>query len=146
MTGTILGYDNSNNTGTISGENGQRYPFKKENWKESIDPKKELKVDFAVSEDNEAIDIYSIRDKAAENTNTLMGLVAVAITFFFGFIGTLISRIALGKQSFGEALVPTVIHFVITLLLFIPFVGWIIYLIGTGYYMYQNYLLTVQEK
>lgn len=146
MTGIILGFDNSNNTGTISAENGQRYSFKKDNWKEYTEPKKDIKVDFAVSENNEAIDIYSIRDKVAENTNTLMGLVAVAITFLLGFIGTLIARIALGKQSFSEALVPTAIHFVITLFIFVPFVGWIIYLIGTGYYMYKNYLLTVQEK
>ena len=146
MLGRILGFDASNNEGAISGDNGQRYKFSKSGWKDSSQPEKELKVDFAVNEEDEAVEIYVVRDEALENTNTILGIVALAITFFFGFIGTLVSRLALAKQSLGEALIPTLIHFVITLFIFIPFIGWLVYFAGTIYYMYQNYLLTTTSK
>jgi len=142
MTGIILGFDN--NTGTISADNGTRYTFTKDTWKENIQPLKNMKVDFAINEQEEAIDIYTIKDKAAENTSILLGLAAVVITFLFGFIGTLISRLALARQSFGSSLVPTAIHFLITLLVFIPIIGWIGYFIGTIYFMYKNYILATK--
>lgn len=144
MTGIILGFDSKSNTGTISGNDGERYSFIISSYKEDSVPKKDKKVDFSVNEDHQAIDIYTIRDANQENTNTMFGLVALALTFFLGFIGTLISRIALAKQSFGSALVPTLIHFVITLLIFIPVLGWFAYIVGTGYYMYKNYLLATK--
>lgn len=72
-----------------------------------------------------------------------MGVVAIAITFFFGFIGTLVSRLVISKQSAGAALVPTLIHFVITLTLLIPVLGLLIYFGGTIYYMVVNYKLAV---
>ncbi len=146
MTGRILGFDNSSNTGTISGDDGNRYDFNKESFKEDVELKKDLKVDFNIDDENKAVDIYTVRDHAQENANTAFGLVAIALTFFFGFIGTLISRVALAKQSFGTAIIPTLIHFVITLLIFIPILGWFVYIIGTGYYMYKNYILTTTGK
>ncbi|MCT7499177.1 hypothetical protein N5S76_05220 [Aliarcobacter cryaerophilus] len=145
MTGKILGFDATTNIGSISGDNGQRYAFSKEDWKEISLPAKDQKVDFAVNEEDKAIEIYTIRDNSLENTNTLFGLIAIGITFFFGFIGTFISRIVLAKQSSGQALIPTLIHFAITLLLFIPILGAIIYIIGTAYFMYKNYLLTTNK-
>lgn len=146
MTGRILGFDNSSNTGTISGDNGNRYNFAKDSFKENVELKKDLKVDFNVNDENQAVDIYTVRDHAQENANTAFGLVSLALTFFLGFIGTLISRVALAKQSFGAAIIPTVIHFVITLLIFIPIIGWLVYVIGTGYYMYKNYILTTTGR
>lgn len=97
MTGKILGFDATTNIGSISGDNGQRYAFSKEDWKEISLPAKDQKVDFAVNEEDKAIEIYTIRDNSLENTNTLFGLIAIGITFFFGFIGTFISRIVLAK-------------------------------------------------
>ncbi|PHS55835.1 MAG: hypothetical protein COB17_10930 [Sulfurimonas sp.] len=144
MIGRILGYDISDNTGTISGDNGSRYKFSKENWKDSIKPQKEMKVDFETDAEGNAKDIYFVKDQVAENTSTLLGLVAVGITFFFGFIGTFISRLFIAKQAIGSTIVPTAIHFLITILLFIPIVGWLIYLGGTFYYMYTNYQLSTQ--
>ena len=146
MTGKILGYDTTSNTGTISGDNGERYKFSKAEWKESIAPQKETKVDFDIAEDGEAKDIYQVKDSAAENNDMLMGLVAIGITFFFGFIGTFISRLVLAKQPIGKTIVPTLIHFVITMLGLIPVLGWIVYLIGTGYYMYKNYILVTTDS
>ena len=142
MTGKVLGYDNQTNEGTISATDGKRYKFTKENWKDSNSPSSNMEVDFEISEDNIAKDIYVTKNITEEN-NTMIGLVAVGLTFFFGFIGTFVSRLFLAKRSVGETLLPTGIHFVLTLLFLIPVLGWIIYLAGTGYYMYKNYKLIV---
>ncbi|MDF1879606.1 hypothetical protein JHD46_08150 [Sulfurimonas sp. SAG-AH-194-C20] len=145
MIGKILGFDGK--TGTISGDNGLRYTFSKEDFKESSLPQKDMKVDFAVDEnENIAKDIYVTKDQVAENTSTMLGLLAVGITFFLGFIGTFISRVFLAKQSVGNVIVPTIIHLLITLLMLIPVLGWLIYLAGTFYYMYKNYQLTVSAS
>lgn len=144
MLGKILGFDGQ--TGSISGDNGSRYNFKKENFKENTQPQKDLKVDFEIDDEGNAQNIYVIKDQVAENTSTLLGLIAVAITFFFGFIGTFISRVFLAKQSIGSVIIPTAIHFIITLLVLIPLIGWLIYLVGTFYYMYKNYQLTISAS
>ncbi|PHS42232.1 MAG: hypothetical protein COB07_00395 [Sulfurovum sp.] len=146
MTGKILGFDITNNTGTVSGDDGKRYKFSKVDWKESVAPQKETKVDFDMGEDGTAKEIYQITDKVAENNDALMGLLAIGITFFFGFIGTFVSRLVLAKQPIEKTIVPTLIHFVITMLALIPILGWIIYLIGTGYYMYKNYILVTTDS
>jgi len=146
MTGKILGYDKSSNTGDISADNGSRYKFSKEDWKESNLPQKEMKVDFEPSAENNAKDIYVVKDQVEENTYTLLGLIAVGITFFFGFIGTFVSRLLIAKEPLGSVILPTIIHFIITALVIIPVIGWLIYLIGTCYYMYKNYKLVTEPK
>lgn len=146
MTGRILGYDSSNNTGTISGDDSTRYKFSNEDWRDDTPPQKEMKVDFETGDENCAKDIYLIRDKEAENSSTLLGLVAVGITFFFGFIGTFVSRLFIAKEPIGSALIATAIHFLITLLVFIPILGWLLFMIGSGYFMYKNFILVTQEK
>lgn len=146
MTGKVLGYDTSNKTGVIVTDDSVRYKFAIEEWKETITPKKDLKVDFEAGEDNTAKEIYTIQDQLVENTNTLLGLVAVAITFFFGFIGTFISRLFIAKEPLGSVIVPTILHFIITLLVIIPMIGWLIYCIGTAYYMYKNYIHVTEPE
>jgi hypothetical protein len=145
MTGKILGYDVSTEVGTISGEDGKRYKFTKENWKENNIPIKEAKVDFDVSQEGNAVDIYQVRDTVAENNDTMMALIAIAITFFFGFIGTFVSLGVLAKQPVGKAIMPTVLHFLATLLALIPIVGWFIYILVTLYYMFKNYKAVVNS-
>jgi len=145
MTGKILGYDTVSNIGTVSGDDGKRYKFSKDDWKENTIVQKETKVDFNIAEGDTAKEIYQINDKMAENNDTLMGLLAIGITFFFAFIGTFVSRLVLAKQPVGKTIVPTLMHFVITMLGLIPILGWVIYLIGTGYYMYKNYKLLQQN-
>lgn len=146
MTGKILGYDTNTNDGVITSDNGTRYKFTKEDWKESTSPQKEMNVDFEATEENTAKDIYVVKDQLVENTNTLLGLIAVGITFFFGFIGTFISRLFIAKEPMAKVILPTIIHFVITALVMIPFLGWIIYFIGTCYYMYKNYMLVTEPE
>jgi len=145
MTGRILGYNSSDGTGVISVDNGTRYKFTKTDWKETSQPKKELLVDFMEDEDS-AKDIYIVADTLVENTNTILGLIAIAITFFFGFIGTFISRLFIAKEPLGNTIFPTIIHFIITICAVIPLVGWIIYFLGTCYYMYKNYMLITKPE
>jgi hypothetical protein len=106
---------------------------------------KETKVDFEINGET-AVNIYTIRDKALENSNTALGLVAVIITFLFGFIGTFISRLFIAKQDIGSVILPTLIHFVITIFVVIPFVGWLIYLGGALYFMIKNYQLVINKS
>lgn len=147
MTGKILGFDTSDNTGTISADNGERYTFSKEEWKDSsVNPQRDMKVDFEQTDDKKAKDIYMVKDIATENTSTMLGLIAVGITLFFGFIGTFVSRLFIAKEPIGNSIIPTAIHFVITLLLLIPLVGWLIYMVGTFYYMYKNYMLVTAPR
>ena len=146
MTGKILGYDMKESTGTISGDDGNRYKFTKEDWKETIVPTKEMMVDFEIdSEDKRAKDIYQVKDTVSENNDMLMGLFALGLTFFFGFIGTFLSRLILAKQPIEKTIIPTIIHFIVTLLILIPVLGWFIYIVGTLYYMVKNYSIVAKQ-
>jgi len=146
MTGKILGYDTASKTGVILTDSETRYKFTSEDWKENTPPQKDLTVDFEASQNNTAKDIYTIKDQLIENTNTLLGLIAVAITFFFGFIGTFISRLFIAREPLGSVIIPTLMHFIITALVIVPMIGWLIYFIGTCYYMYKNYMLVTKPE
>ena len=146
MTGKILGFDTNENTGTLAGDNGQRYTFAREDWKEELPPQKEMKVDFDTEEGNHAKAIYHIKDSASENNEIMMGLLAVGLTFFLAFFGTFIVRLVLAKQPVGKTLMPTFIHFIATILVIIPVLGWVIYLVGTAYYMIKNYQLVMNDS
>ncbi len=122
----------------MRGKDGSRYQFKIDSWKSDKEPLFDTLVDFETSGEN-AINIYAIKDKDVEENKTVLGIVSLLITLFLGFIGTLISRIAISKHSFSKSAFPIFIHFIITLLGLIPVIGWILYLIGTAYFMIKNY-------
>ena len=58
MKGQILDFSIQNGGGLISGEDGKRYPFKSEEWKEQGIPTRGMKVDFDVDEDGQAVAVY----------------------------------------------------------------------------------------
>lgn len=87
MQGTILGYDPTKNTGTISASDGDRYNFKHADWNENGLPKKGEGVDFG-TKDGDAVAIYSVKNKIEEQNEKMMGVISILITFLFGFIGT----------------------------------------------------------
>jgi len=140
MKGKILGYDQNSNEGAIKGIDGNRYSFSSEEWKGQELPTAEMAVDFVV-DGEAATKIYPIRDKDEEDSKMIFGIVSLIITFFLGFIGTLISRMAISKQPFSQVIVPTLIHFVLLSLGFIPVIGWFIYVACTIYFMVKNYQL-----
>lgn len=58
MKGKVLDFSIQGNTGIILGDNGLRYPFTGQQWKEQINPIRGTAVDFEVSADQQAIAIY----------------------------------------------------------------------------------------
>lgn len=147
MIGKFLTYDIRIKSGTILANDGRVYTFNRADWKDNIIPKIGMKVDFDSREANRAVVIYAVQDtsnQVSQDTRIALGVVALFLTFFFSFIGTFISRILLSRDSIGSIIVSTLIHFVITILALIPFLGWIIYILGTVYYMYRNFVLVTK--
>ncbi len=138
MQGRILGYDSKNGEGAIQGADGNRYSFQPAEWKGGDTPRPEMAVDF-IPEGAVALKIYPIRDSEAEQNKLVLGIISLLITFFLGFIGTLVSRLAIAKQPFSRVIVPVAVHGVITLIFFMPVFGWVIYVAGTIYFMVKNY-------
>lgn len=145
MEGRVLGFDKKTNEGALKGKNGERYAFSLESWKNDQAPSFDILVDFEVSGEN-AVNIFPIKDQDAEDNKVVLGIVSLLLTFFLAFIGTLISRLALSKHSFSKSAVPTFLHLLITLLGLIPVVGWVVYIVGTIYFMVKNYQLVQDPK
>lgn len=69
MKGKILDFSIQSNTGAISGEDGQRYNFKGEDWNIDSPPERGLSVDFNI-EGTQAKEIYmAIENKVSDPTN-----------------------------------------------------------------------------
>ena len=144
MKGKMFGFDEKSNEGAIEGIDGNRYSFQIEEWKGNGTPAAESSVDFVI--DNEkAIKIYPIRDHEAETNKIVLGIISLLITFFLGFIGTLISRLAISKIPFSRTIIPALSHLVITALAFILVIGWIMYVVGTIYFMVKKFKLVNVE-
>lgn len=58
MKGKVLDFSIQTNTGIISGEDGNRYNFEGNAWKETSQPSRGATVDFDVNEKQQAIDIF----------------------------------------------------------------------------------------
>lgn len=144
MKGKILGYDSSSNEGAIQGADGNRYAFQLTEWKGADTPKPETPVDF-ISDEGFALKIYPVKDTEAEENKLVLGIVSLLITFFLGFIGTLIARLAIAKLPFSKVIAPVIIHAFVTLFFFIPVIGWIFYFVCTIYFMVKNYQLVVND-
>ncbi len=140
MKGRILGYDETTKEGALRTSDGSRYSFNISEWKSAGHPAVDALVDF-VPEGEKAVKIWPIKDTEAAENKLVIGIIVLLITFFLGCIGTLVSRLAFAKLPFSKVVVPVAVHFVITLMVFIPFIGWIIYVIGTIYFMVKNYQL-----
>jgi len=69
------------------------------------------------------------------------GIIAGLLTFFLGFIGTFIVRIAIVKHNFSKTLMPTLIHFLLNAAIVIPVIGIFIALIGNIYFVWVNFKL-----
>lgn len=142
MQGIVLGYSVNDETGVIIAEE-KRYTFSKDDWKENRLPQKGMEIDF-VAMGSDAKDIYIVA-KDIDST-TMLGLISLAITFLLGFIGTLISRMVISKHDFSDAMPATFGHLIITILAFIPLLGWVIYVVGTIYFMVKNYQLVLNPQ
>jgi hypothetical protein len=148
LEGRILAYSKSNKTGVVAGRDGARYTFDKSDWMEQHEPQKGDVVDF-LPQGERGTNIYLKELKetsSVHNQQILMGLVAVGLTFFLGFIGTFITRLVMAGQNAMGALVATLIHFILSLVLVIPVIGIFLFLGVQIYYMVANYKLVMRHQ
>ncbi|EOX3406180.1 MULTISPECIES: TM2 domain-containing protein [Vibrio] len=82
MKGTIIDFNELQQTGLISGENGIRYPLDIREWKGSLPPKSGMVVDFSI-ENDEAKAVYFV----PTNGSSSKKIAAALLAFFFGAFG-----------------------------------------------------------
>lgn len=100
MKGKILGYNKTTQIGVISGEDGNRYQFKRENWESPNEPTVGHGVDFNVENDN-AVEIYrSISDNSVTlNLHEKNKFIAALLAFFLGSFGAHKFYLGYSKQG-----------------------------------------------
>ncbi|MEA1672507.1 TM2 domain-containing protein [Nitrospirillum sp. BR 11163] len=94
MLGTILSYSTHTGDGVISGADGQRYTFRRNDWRSEAEPVNGRKVDF-VGVDGVAQQIYAVASPPMEKNK----LVACLLAFFLGTFG--IHKFYLGYTTAG---------------------------------------------
>ena len=116
--GRVLGYQPQTDTGTIVGDDGMRYTFKGEQWRDPYPPNQGTRVEFGISIDPEggipnALDIYKAsasvnKSKAASVLFAiLLGWLGVH-KFYLGHSGKGIVIILAGVLTIGLGLLITV--------------------------------------
>ena len=117
MKGQVLDFTVDENSGVISGTDGVRYSFKKEDWKDDREPARGMAVDFeADGETAKSIYVGLGSKTAGAKDKTVAGLLAILLgglgihKFYLGFTG----------PALVFLLVNTVGLAVTWLLLFIP--------------------------
>jgi len=104
MQGTVLSYNEGDGTGIISGEDGNRYPFTRNEVQGDSKISRASKVDFVVDDGN-AMEIYksvgSIESFSGEKNKIVAGLLAL----FLGSLG--IHKFYLGRMKQGVIMVAT---------------------------------------
>ncbi len=97
MTGKVLSFDNTAGTGIISGDNGARYTFTQEAWKDATAPQAGVYVDFAPAPGDKAADIYTTAQPAVAHARTsglaIASLVTSILLFWFYGIGSILGII-----------------------------------------------------
>lgn len=111
MRGQVLGVDRVSGEGQISGEDGQRYGFRPDDWRDARGPAVGARIDFE-TDGARALRIFRLpeadtgsiadRQPPAEDRNKY---VAALLAFFLGFFG--IHRLYLGR--IGSAIVMMVL-------------------------------------
>lgn len=85
MRGKIIHYDWSNNKGIIAGDNGSRYYFSRENWKNNQEPITGMVVDFVVYDNDKADEIITLNYSSQDDTSDW--LVTLLLCIFLGAFG-----------------------------------------------------------
>lgn len=74
-----------------------------------------------------------------------VGIIAGLLTFFFGFIGTFIVRVAIVKHPFSKVVMPTLIHFLLNAAVVIPVIGIVIAVLANIYFVWVNFVLATKS-
>ena len=91
MKGKILNFDETSNIGKISGYDGNRYDFTKNDWKSNGNPNQNSEVDFEIQE-NSAKDIFCLspqKNNQVVNTNETIGGLGV-LCFLIPILGLIL--------------------------------------------------------
>lgn len=114
--GRVLGYTVQTNSGTILGDDGLRYTFTAEDWRDPIPPMPDAYVEFGIQTDLEgglvqATNIYrTIRPKSKVAAGVLaifLGWLGIH-KFYLGHVGKGILFIAAGLLTFGFGIFVTI--------------------------------------
>jgi len=111
MKGSVISYDEATHSGKISGHDGQRYAFTRQNWANDKNPKVGMNVDFDVS-GTDATDVILLAGTGSGGDKTKVA--ALLLVLFFGAFG--FHRFYVGKVGTG----------IVMLLLGITMVGLIV--------------------
>ena len=79
MIGRILEYNKKMQEGVISGEDGNRYIFNSNDWKNELRPYKNQKVDF-LTEEEYAKEVYLVEEEDLDNKNDFLPIVSVILS------------------------------------------------------------------
>jgi TM2 domain-containing membrane protein YozV len=127
MRGRVLGWDNSASQGQISGDDGQRYTFKRPDWRETYWPARGQLVDFEANMDS-ASNIYVLQ--GAAGVGAVSGapmhkdkIAAALLAFFLGMFGA--HKFYLNKTGAGV----TMLLLSTVGAMLIAFIEFIIYLV-----------------
>jgi TM2 domain-containing membrane protein YozV len=125
MKGQILDFSIQTNTGYISGDDGKRYHFSGQEWKDNKAPNKGMNVDFDVNNNNEAIAIFVLASNKNPITNhqqtgNKSRIVAAILAFFLGGLG--IHKFYLGQIGWGIIYLIFCWTFVPSIVAFIEFI------------------------
>jgi len=145
MIGKVTKFDVEENSGYILGIDKKIYKFDGEEFKEHYVIYKDLHVNFEVNKDLEAVCIYENKEYK-DNTNIVLGIISIFFTLLLSFIGTLFSRLFYHKFKIDQVIIPTIIHITLNTLIFLPYVGWIVFIASNLYFSYLNYTLITTKK
>ena len=96
MKGTILNFDQQAQSGLISAEDGKRYAFTQNDWKNTSPPKNGLQVDFT-AEGDKAHEVY-VSSRAPLSASGKK-IPAALLAFFLGVFG--VHKFYLGYKKQG---------------------------------------------
>lgn len=115
--GRLLAFDNVRGTGFVSGADGNRYWFNREDWKANIVPRAGLEVDFIADPHGRATQIFVLQSvgssfvlqNLANASGPGRGVLAL-VCWFVGLLG--IHRFLVGKVGTGIAVLLLSISFI----------------------------------
>ena len=145
----MLNYSVQENTGVISGDDGNRYTFHGPDWRDETAPTQGVQVDFEVADDGDtAVEIYLLREPTepvaksrfvAGVTALLLGWLGVH-KFYLGYSGQGAWLLVLAILGFALSWAFGIGLIVLLVLFFIGIVEGIIYLTKTEAQFQETYV------